>query len=164
MNQPFFFSTTFTLDKAYYSECFEQSVTIEHSLKTYAKAIFFIVFGGALVLFTDINAYAAWFIFVLGVLEIASVYYQKPWWVTRQMLSKASNSKVKLTIDDSGINTDSFYLKTRLNWQDISALTCTDKGWLIQHNKGRSYISSQFLNADVQAFLTNKACQGSTTK
>jgi hypothetical protein len=157
MTQPFSYSTTFTLDKAYFTECFEQSMNVEHSFKTYAKAIFFALFGAILVLFTEINAYAAWFIFSLGIVEALSVYYQKPWWVTRQMLSRASKSDVKLTIDDLAISTDSFYLKSQLQWQDISALTTTNKGWLIVHAKGKNYISNLFLTEQAMSFLSMKA-------
>jgi len=157
MNQPFSFSTTFILDKPYFTECFEQSVNVEHSMKAYSKAIFFVLFGAILVLFTEINAYAAWFIFSLGIVEALSVYYQRPWWVTRQMLSRAAKSEVKLTIDDLAISTDSFYLQSQLNWQDISALKTTQKGWLIVHAKGKNYISNQFLSDEAKSFLTFKS-------
>lgn len=156
MNSQFSYSTNFVLDRQYYTECFEQSVIIEHALRRYAKAIFFAIFGAMLVLFTEVNDYAAWFVFSLGVLEAVSIRYQRPWWVTRQMLSRAAKSEVTLTIDDSGIQTKSFYQNSEYTWSDFSTVTATEKGWLLAHAKGKNYISNQFLSADAQAYLSNK--------
>jgi hypothetical protein len=157
MTSKFSYSTTFKLDKGYFTECFEQSVNVEHTWQTYFKAIFFSVFGGLLVIFTPINPYVAWFLFGIGIVEALSVYYQKPWWITRQMLGKASNSEVTLTIDEMGINSHSFYIDDTFLWQDIVTIASTDKGWIFQHSKGKNYISSSFLNDDVQEFLQQKA-------
>jgi len=156
MNPAFTYSTTFVLDRNYYTECFEQSVVIEHALRRYAKAIFFILFGAVLVLFTDVNDYAAWFVFALGILEGVSIRYQRPWWVTRQMFSRASRSEVKLTIDKSGINTESFYQTSTYTWADFSEITRTSKGWLLAHAQGKNYISNQFLSNDAQDYLSSK--------
>jgi hypothetical protein len=156
MSLEFTYSTTFILDKSYFTECFEQSVNVDHTWQAYFKAIFFSAFGGLLVIFTPINPYVAWFLFGIGIIEALSVYYQKPWWVTRQMLGKASKSEVTLTIDDKGINSHSFYIDDTYCWQDIVTMSSTDKGWIFQHSKGKNYISSSFLNDDVQHFLEQK--------
>jgi len=157
MSDNFSYSVKFTLDKPYYTECFEQSVVVDNSYRAYAKAIFFTVFGGALVLFTEINPYAAWFVFALGIVEALSVYYQKPWWVLRQMLSKAAKSEVQLTIDDKGIFSHSFYIDDAIAWHDIKQLSQTDLGWLIQHTKGKNYLSQRFLTEQVNEFLHEKS-------
>ena len=159
MTSEFSYSTTFTLDKSYFKECFEQSVNVDHTWQAYFKAIFFSTFGGLLVIFTPINPYVAWFLFGIGIVEALSVYYQKPWWVTRQMLGKASNSEVTLTIDENGINSHSFYIDDMFSWQDIVDISSTDKGWIFQHNKGKNYISSSFLNDDAETFLQQKALE-----
>ena len=156
MNSTFSYSTTFVLNRQYYSECFEQSVVIEHALRRYAKALFFIVFGALLVLFTEVNEYAAWFVFALGILEAVSIRYQQAWWVARQMLSRAAKSEVKLIVDESGISTESFYQNNQHAWSDFSTITATDKGWLLAHEKGKNYISNQFLSTDAQSYLSNK--------
>jgi len=103
MTQSSSYTASFTLDKAHYSECYSQSSTLSHDKKTYFKANVLTVFGLIILLATPVNPYAAWFVIALGLLETVSVYYHKPWWVIRQMLSKASNSEVKLTIDEQGI-------------------------------------------------------------
>jgi hypothetical protein len=157
MTSEFTYSTTFILDKNYFTECFEQSVDVDHTWQAYFKAIFFSVFGGLLVLFTPINPYVAWFLFGIGIIEALSVYYQKPWWVTRQMLGKASKSEVTLTVDTKGINSHSFYVDDSYEWQDISKITATDKGWIIQHAKGKNYISARFLNAQASQYIQDKA-------
>ncbi|WP_448565658.1 YcxB family protein [Thalassotalea ganghwensis] len=134
------------LDKAYYQECFEQSEQPKSFSQLYAKAIFFIVLGMVLVLFTEVNDYAAWFIFALGILEIVAQIYRKAWWVTRQMLSKESKTTVDLTIDEQHITTKSFYHQQRIAWQEISEIKPTEKGYLILHPAGANYLSKQHLN------------------
>lgn len=157
MSSDFSYSTTFILDKPYFTECFEQSVKLDYSWQAYFKAIFFTLFGAILVLFTPINAYVAWFLFGLGIVEALSVYYQKPWWVTRQMLSRAAKSEVTLTINDEGIDSRSFYNEQTIYWQDISIIKNTTKGWLIIHAKGKNYISFAFLNDEANKYLQQKS-------
>ncbi len=150
----FSYSTTFILDRPYYTECFEESVVIEPLPRRYAKAYFFGIVG---VLFTHINEYASWFIFALGIIEALSIYYRKPWWVMRQMLSRAAKSEVTLTINETGISSQSFYLQSEILWQQISSIKATKKGWLLIHNKGTNYLSNQFLSTEALNFLTEKA-------
>jgi len=157
MSENFSYSTKFVLDKAYYTECFEQSVTIDNSWRAYAKAIFFSAFGGVLVIFTEVNPYAAWFVFTLGIVEALSVYYQKPWWVTRQMFSKAAKSEVELTINEQGVSSHSFYIDDAILWSDVAQLSKTELGWLIQHNKGKNYLSDRFLSQAATDFLQAKS-------
>lgn len=159
MNPVFHYSTTFILDRGYYTECFEQSVTHQQSLRRYIKAIFFVVFGGGLVLFSEANPYAAWFVFALGVLEALALRYQKAWWVTRQMLSREAKSKVELVIDDTQIRTTSFYHKTAVNWDDMSSMIATDKGFLLIHCLGKNYVSNQFLSDQAKQYLSAKLSQ-----
>jgi len=156
MTQLFSYSTRFILDKNYFIECFEQSKSIDYSWQAYFKAIFFSTFGALLVLFTPINTYAAWFLFTLGIIDALGVYYQKPWWVTRQMLSRASGSEVTLTLNEQSIISHSFYIDETILWADISLLDKTAKGWIVQHAKGKNYISSSFLDDAANEFLMQK--------
>ena len=159
MATEFSYTTTFILDKNYFLECFEQSVEVDKTWQAYFKAIFFSVFGGLLVIFTPINPYVAWCLFGSGIVEALRVYYQKPWWVTRQMLGKASKSEVSLTIDNKGINSHSFYVDDQYDWSDITDMKPTSKGWIIQHTNGRNYISSSFLNDDALQYIKQKAVE-----
>ena len=156
MNSPFSYSTTFVLDKAHFNECFTGSVTVKHSLAAYSKAIVFLLFGMLLSLFTDINQYAAWFLVGLGFVEALAVYYQQPWWVARQMLSRAAHSEVTLTLDEVGIHSHSFYINSTILWPDVSVLTVTEKGLLLKHGKGKSYISGACLSEQARVFLLAK--------
>jgi len=164
MKDKFSYTTRFTLDKNYYQECFDQSMPLDLSWRAFSKAIFYCLFGGVLVLFTDINAYAAWFIFALGVVEALSVYYQKPWWVARQMISKAAKGEVELTIDELGIKSQSYYIDERILWSDISSIQSTDLGWIIKHSKGKNYISSTMLSDPANAFVADKSMATSEGK
>lgn len=156
MSSEFSYATTFILDKAYFTECHEQSVKVDDFWQAYFKAIFFTVFGALLVLFTPINGYVAWFLFALGIVEALGVYYQKPWWVARQMLSRASKSEVTLTINDEGINSHSFYVDQTILWSDITAIEKTHLGWLFIHDKGKNYISASFLSDEAITFIEEK--------
>ncbi len=156
MSLPFSYSTTYPLDKAHFQECFSESVTVLTPFHAYKKSIVLIIAGMLLVLFTQMNPYAAWFVFSLGILEAVSTYYQKPWWVMRQMLSKAAKGDVKLTIDDQGIVSKSFYVTLTLLWSEVLLIEATNLGWLIKHAQGRSYISNQTLSVDAIEFLTEK--------
>lgn len=159
MSQPFSYSTTYELDKAHFQECFSESVVIVTSINAYKKSIALTIAGMLLVLFTQMNPYAAWFVFALGILEAVSTYYQKPWWVMRQMLSKAAKGNVDLTIDEQGIVSKSFYASLTLLWSDVLFIEKTSLGWLIKHAKGRSYISNKNLSSAAIVFLTEKLDQ-----
>jgi hypothetical protein len=160
MPQSFSYSTTYQLDKAHFQECYSESAIIEPSFHAYKKSIVLTVAGMLLVLFTQMNPYAAWFIFSLGILEALSTYYQKPWWVMRQMLSKAAKGNVDLTLDDNGVVSKSFYASLTLLWSEVLLIERTKLGWLIKHEKGRSYISDKNLSAEAITFLTEKLnCQ-----
>ncbi|MBA6264150.1 MAG: YcxB family protein [Colwellia sp.] len=161
MSQPFSYSTTYELDKAHFQECFSESVVIVTPINAYKKSIALTIAGMLLVLFTQMNPYAAWFVFALGILEAVSTYYQKPWWVMRQMLSKAAKGNVDLTIDEQGIVSKSFYASLTLLWSDVLFIKKTQLGWLIKHAKGRSYISNKNLSAAAIVFLTEKLDQQS---
>jgi hypothetical protein len=156
MTNPFSYSTTFVLDKAHFNECFSNSVVIDHSWLAFRKAIIFSLIGIVLVLFTNLNAYVGYFLLGLGCVEALSHKYQQPWWVTRQMLSRAAGSEVTLTLDETGIHTHSFYLDTHILWQDIKEVNQTKDGFLVAHIKGKSYISNTCLSENARAFLSSK--------
>lgn len=156
MTSPFSYSTTFVLNKAHFNECFSNSVVVEHSLMAYRKAIAFLLVGILLAIYTEINSYAAYFLIALGFIEALSKYYQQPWWVARQMLSREANSEVTLTLDESGIHSKSFHLNSVILWQDISDIRNTKNGLIVIHSKGQSYLSNACLTEQAKAFLSAK--------
>ena len=171
MNSKTSFSTQFTLNKAHYNECYSESSTLIHNKKTYFKANILTVFGLFILLFTPVNPYAAWFVIAMGIIESVSVYYHQPWWVARQMLSKASGSNVTLTLDEKGILTESFHVNSRILWTDVTEITETELGFVIvftftKNNKdgkisgksisSKSYVSKQGLTIEALAFIQEK--------
>ncbi|WDD98468.1 YcxB family protein [Thalassomonas actiniarum] len=153
MTDSFAYSTTFKLDKSHFSECYQESVVPDYSLRAYSKAIFLALMGLGLSLFTEIDQYAAWFLIGLGVVEALSVKYQKPWWLARQMLSRSANSQVTLTIDGQGIRSKSVYVDALISWGDINQVSPTGQGLLVIHKGGRSYISSRCLSEEATGFI-----------
>jgi len=161
MNSPASFTSKFILDKAHFRECYSESTTIDLSAKAFFKSGVLMLFGLAILLFTPVNAYAAWFIIALGILEALSLYYSKPWWVLRQMLSRASNSEVTLTIDEEGVLSESFYHNGRILWQDITSIQETNLGFVLHFNAGKStgksYLSRSCLSSDAQQYIITKS-------
>lgn len=155
MDAPFRYTTQFILDKPYYSECFEQSVSVERSLKLYTKASIFIGIG-TMLLMTGANNYASWFIIGLGVLEALSVKFKRPWWLLRQMWSRAAGNEVELTIDENGIATKSAYVDTVILWTDIYRLKETEQGFLFTLERGQSYLSKRYLNQGACEYIRSK--------
>lgn len=156
MTEPFSYSTTYILDKAHFNEVFANSVVSKPSLKEYGKAIAFVLAGVAL-LFTDVTGYLVYFLMGLGLIEALSTYYRQPWWVARQMLSRAASNKVTITIDEGGIHTDSIHLKSTLKWQDVNKVDTTQDGLMLLHSQGKSYLSGSCLSEQAKAFVLSKA-------
>jgi hypothetical protein len=157
MPEPLNYKSTFVLDKSHFTECYEESVTSPSFSALYIKAMVMLLLGAGLVLFSEINPYAAWFIFSLGILEVVSTYYRKPWWVMRQMFSKVAKAEVTLEVTDEYIRTYSFYNNNTMLYGDIDSIVATSNGWLIGHKSGRHYIANRCLTEQVRLFLKNKA-------
>lgn len=161
MNTPTSFTCKFTLDKAHFNECYSQSNTVDRSLNAYFKAGVLMLFGLIILLFTPVNGYAAWFVVALGILEALAIYYSQPWWVLRQMLSKASGSEVTVTIDEEGVLTESYYNNGRILWSDVFNIKETSLGFVLSFNVGKrtskSYLSKGYLLCSAQEYIVNKA-------
>lgn len=146
----------YTLDREYFSECFDESANDDNNLKTYSKAIA-LIFMASVLFAVKIEAYVAWFILCLGGLELLAIRYKRSWWITRQMLSRAAGSQVNIRIDDQGIFTESANHQQTLLWSDIKTIKHTEKGFVVTHNSGSSYLSKRGLNEDTLTLLAFKA-------
>ena len=160
MNKPTTFTCKFTLDKPHFNECYSESNTVDRSINAYFKAGILMTFGLIILLFTPVNGYAAWFVIALGILEALAIYYSQPWWVLRQMFSKASGSEVTLTIDELGVLSESFYNKGRILWPDVFDIKETSLGFILHFNVGKrtskSYLSKGYLSNSAQEYIVNK--------
>jgi hypothetical protein len=157
MTKAFSYTTTYVLDKSHFAETFDESVIIDKSIKAYAKSIGLALFGFAILYFTDLSSYAAWFIVVLGIVEALNVYFKKPWWLARQMISRAANEELTLSIDEEGICSQSYSVKSHIAWADINKIEKTPQGWLLYQGASRSYLSCRCLSAEANAFIQAKA-------
>jgi hypothetical protein len=152
----FSFTTKFTLDKPHLTECYLESNSIQQNISTFFKAIILTLFGLVLLMFSDVNTYAAWFVVALGIVEALSIHYHQPWWVLRQMMSRAYKSEVTLTIDEQGVLSESHYNTGRLLWSDINSFTESDQGYVLFFDKSKNYLSKQNLSQETQSFITEK--------
>ena len=152
-------STTYTLDKPYYYECFDES----HSYSKAAKPKYFLlallVCLGLISIYAMDDHYLGTFLIMLGVLECVAFYYRRPWWVTRQMFSRASGSTVTLSFTDDAISTENHYKSHTFKWAEITHIIKTNRGYLVHHNKGMQYISSSVLTDEMRDFINKKATQ-----
>ena len=157
MASTFSYSTTYILDKSQFSETFDESVIVDNSKTVYFKSIILALFGLTILLFTEVNPYAAWFIVALGAIEALSIRFRKSWWLARQMLSKAANAEVTLTIDEQGVCSKSFYVESQILWSSVNEIEQTAQGWLLYHSKGKNYISGSCLSEQASNFIGKQA-------
>lgn len=157
MTTPFTYSTTYILDKSHYSETFDESVTLDNSKKIYLKAVLFTLVGLAILNFSQIHPYIAWFVIALGALEILSIRFRKSWWLARQLISKAANTELTLTVNEQGVSTQSYSLESNILWTDINKIEQTKQGWLLYHTGGKNYLSSRCLSEAANEFIQAKA-------
>jgi hypothetical protein len=156
MTTPFHYSTTYTLDKSHFSETFDESIIKAEPIKAYTKATALMLAGSAFVYFTDFAPYFAWFIVVLGVIEALSVYFKRSWWLARQMISQAANTKLTLTIDENAVRSKSPTVESQILWEDVNKIEQTKQGWLLYHTSGRSYLSARCLSDEANNFIASK--------
>ncbi|MGO2012167.1 MAG: YcxB family protein [Pseudoalteromonas sp.] len=147
------FTATYTLDKPYFYECFDESLAYSTQAKPkYLLLVLLTILG--LVSFYVLNRhYLGSFMIMMAVLECVAFYYRRPWWVTRQMLSRASGSDVELVINDVGITASNPYKSYQLNWQQVDEVIETHQGLLLKNKRGMQYISKQILTDEVIFFI-----------
>lgn len=147
------FSCQFNLNKAYYLECYEQSVKAKTGFQAYRNAVFLLVLGFTMSLLSQQYYALSLFVIVLAVLEATSVYFAKIWWVWRQLLSKAANSEVMLNFDEQGLTTTSRIQSTSLAWSEVNKINETDAGFILVTDKGRSYLTKSCLSEPAIEFI-----------
>ena len=155
MPVPFFYTTRYTLDKSHFSETFDESISAKKSFKPYYKATGLAVFGFVLLRFTELNAYVAWFLMAIAGVEALGVYFKKPWWLARQMISQAANTELTLTINEEGIHSKSFVIESKITWSEINKIERTKQGWLLYQGKRRSYLSNRILSQEAQDYIAS---------
>ena len=157
MSSAFSYSTTYILDKSHFNETYDASTVPTSNAKRYVGSFILGLAGLALLIFTDLNPYAAWFIVAIAALEVFSLRFRKSWWLARQMLSKAANNPLNLHLDEQGIRTQSLHVNSQLNWREMSKIEKTSQGWLFYHGKGKSYLSARCLSDEANQFIAKQA-------
>ena len=161
MTQPFSYQATFVLDKQHFQECYDQTATIPSGWQPYLKALILLAMSVLFMTVITTSAYIAYFLLVLAAVEALGIYYHRAWWVFRQMLSRAANNQVNLTIDEQGISTHTSFNQQQFLWSVITDLEKSDQGWLFSYQNQRQYLSDRCLDASAQQFLSE---QGNAVK
>ena len=151
------FSTTYTLDKPYFYECFDES--LPHSAQAKPKYFFLVLLVslGLIAIYGLEKHYLGNFLIMAAVLECVAFYYRRPWWVTRQMLSRASGSEATLTIDKDGFKSVNPHKSYQLTWQDINEVIFTPRGIILKSRHGMQYISNSVLNDEIIEYIKKRA-------
>ncbi|MDN3653728.1 YcxB family protein [Thalassotalea ponticola] len=151
------FEHTFTLDKAHFVECFEQSASLrQQGWKRYSKALILFALGFFISAanIEKLSGHLGYFFYVLGLVEVLSVRFARGWWVTRQMFSKAAGNEVTLTIDQQGVHSKSDFVDRQCLWSDVERLIKTAKGLiLIEKNGAQHYLSKAVLSEQSYAYI-----------
>jgi|TARA_B110000116_G_scaffold270738_1_gene289625 hypothetical protein len=149
------YSTTFILDRARLTECYDQS--LPHSPKKRLRFEFIVAMLGAgiaLLAYSDVAGFFPSLLIGLGVLELLGFYFRRPWWLARQLLSRSANCEVLLSINDKGVNSHTPLGDTQLPWCEIKKIIDTPKGIILEtQQRGQSYLSKAELNNDVLAYI-----------
>ncbi len=156
MTTPFNYTTRYTLDKTHFSETYDESVPKHQGWRPYSKAIAFGFFGWLLVGFGGELSFVGWFMMTLAIIEALGTRFHRAWWLARQMMSRAANSQLTLTITDEGITTESAAVKSEILWQNVTDIAPTEQGWLIYQGKHKAYVSNRSLDDAARAFLAQK--------
>lgn len=143
----------FTLDKPYYQECFDESEKFGKANKPKYALVGFLTLLGLVSIYGLENGYLGNFLIILAVIECISYYYRRPWWVARQMISRASGSNVTVEINKEKIKAANPYKSFVFNWQDITKVIKTDRGLLIYSLRGAQYLSLSALDDKTVEFI-----------
>ena len=157
MTASFHYQTVFVLDKTHFQECYDQTVNMQKGWQPYLKAFILLAMSAVLMTIINTSPYIAYFLLVLAAVEALGVYYHRAWWVFRQMLSRAANNEITLTVDEQGIESKSVFGQQQFLWADISQLQKTQMGWTFISNGQTQYLSDRCLQDDVQQFLTSRS-------
>ncbi|WP_404340850.1 YcxB family protein [Pseudoalteromonas mariniglutinosa] len=152
-------STSYTLDKAYFYECFDESLPYSKQVNPKYGLLALLICLGLVAFYILQRHYLGTFMFMLALVECIAFYYKRPWWVTRQMLSRAAGSEVTITFDESGIHAQNPYKSYQLTWQDINQVINTPRGFLLSSKKGMQYVSKHVLDDEIITFLNKRATQ-----
>lgn len=153
------FTTTYKLDKPYFYECFDQSLPYSKRAQPKYFLLGLLVALGLFGIYGLGDHYLGTFLLMLALLECIAFYYRRPWWVARQMLSRASGSQVTLTFDEEGIKSANHYKNYQLTWQDINEIIFTERGLILKTKRGMQYISKAILTDETIDFINKKATQ-----
>ncbi|ROS05445.1 YcxB-like protein [Sinobacterium caligoides] len=147
------YQASFVLDKAHFTECFEESNAGVSQKNNYLKAALFLLVA-VVMMMIGVDGYVVAIVLSLAALEAASVYYRRGWWVARQMLGRSAGSTVSLTVDDNGVHIHSSHVEQSVAWSELQRVLETNRGVLLEQKDGvKHYLSKAALTTEVVTFM-----------
>ncbi|MGS0534892.1 YcxB family protein [Pseudoalteromonas sp. SaAl2] len=153
------FTTSYTLDKPYFYECFDESLPYSAQAKPKYAFLVLLISLGLISIYALEQHYLGNFMIMAAVLECVAFYYRRPWWVTRQMFSRASGSKAKLIIDEQGFTSENPHKSYQIKWQQIDEVIFTPRGILLKSKQGMQYISNSVLSDEAINYIQKRAAK-----
>jgi hypothetical protein len=159
------FQAEYVLDRPYLSECYEESLPFGSfsAVRSYLMGVGFTLLGVVSWQVWEVNGYIASALVTIGVLEVFSTYFKKPWWLFRQKISKSNEAKVTLRLFEDGLSTSSSVHSLSLKWADVAKLQETPRGFIFTASAGSSmYVSKSVLDDRAMAFIksvTESKCE-----
>lgn len=156
------YKNSFVLNKAHFSECFDESARLNESLsgkKRKARYIFMAILtivGFFIITFIDQDKLFGFFFIGLAFLEFFSFKYKKSWWLTRQMWSKNAGNTITQTFNEESIEIDSLNIKLKIDWNEIDHVDETLLGYTLWLNNKNHYISKLCLLPEMDTLFQSK--------
>ncbi|MFC3031089.1 YcxB family protein [Pseudoalteromonas fenneropenaei] len=151
------YSFSYTLDKPFYRECFQSCAPLTPKKMPRYALLLLLVGLGMFSIYGLKDHYLGTFLIMLAILECVANYFQEPWWVTRQMWSRAAGTDVQVIIDEQGIKTENRGNKMQWLWADITAVVRTNSGVVFSSARGNHYLSASHMEEQVIDYIINKA-------
>ena len=153
------YSVNLTLDRAYFSEAFDQSIRYASKWRKAERIIgtIFLAFGIVFLFVVKEQSVLPVVLILFGLYELFSPLIKKPLWVGRQLKAKAADSNVQIVLSDSGITTSGIYSKSEITWEGVERILQTPKGVFVWPQKGMHiYLPKAVAGEDVIGFLLEK--------
>ena len=74
----------------------------------------------------------------------------------RKTDKQSTNNDIELVINEQGITSKSLYINSQICWEDIQSSSITNRGVLIRHPAGISYLSNLILDQSAIDFIKHK--------
>lgn len=154
------YKTTVQLSKAYFSECFDQSILYGNNRRKveFITGSLALIAAISLILFSNIGFLPILILIIFGIYELFNPVVKKVKWVNEQMSSKIADTAVDICINDTGITSNTPFTENYMSWPEVGKIIETPKGLLIWPQQGMHiYLQKESMPDEIVQFILSKA-------